>query len=346
MEDNVTERLENIRELGNMLDVVTNKNKDVIISGKKELVDIIKHSDLTFEVENNNEKIEFTKNIFEVITNKDGKIWHELYDDQGTLLLEVPDEEFQKGKLLTQSGQIDLEDKNLISEIYKRDNDKSLIELESTQSKEVANVLGMKEEDIKDLNILKFNEKTTTSDKANEAKKQLEKFRELGFPIDTSELATSEQTIKEFLNIDADKLLIIKINSEWKALKINDNGSMEIEDNLQITNSSKSFSTINADGNKEYITPTVEFRRKDNSDYSLAIDNSTEEKTQGYLVAGNSRTASEIETHNIKSPYIDTINNELLQEATENPDNEIIKAHDKDPHEPDEPDLVQGPNHY
>lgn len=347
--ENVNERLDNIQELDNMIDVVANKNKGQIISGKKEIVDVTKHSELTFNIDNN----EVTIDIFEVITSEGGIINHEFYDKNGNLRAKVNDDAFQKGKMLTEIGEAEFDRTTLLANIYAKNNsDKSLSQLENEQTEEISNALGMDKNTIKDLNIIRFNDKDADiSDKSKEAQNQLEILQNMGFSIDTNELATSKQTIKEFFNIDANNLLIIKINSEWKALKI-DNGKIEIEDNLKISSSTQSFSTINNNGEQETRMPSVEFRRQDNPDYSLAIDTNGESKTKTYIVAGDSRTASEIESDTITSPYAyaDAKNNELMQEATENPnaselDEEELED-DADIHEPDEPSLFLGPKHF
>ena len=346
MDSNTLERLDNIQDLDRMLDTVANQSKEEIISGKKELVDIAKHSKLTFNIKENGQDVEVTKDVYEVITDRNGMLWHELYDDQGNLLNELSDEQFQKGKILTDLGEASFDENSLISKVYSSENDKSLSELEQEQTEAISNTLGMNKEDIKTLNLISINtQKSPNSEKVADAQNKLAMLANIGFTIDTSELATSNETIKEFLNIDADNLLIVKVNDDWKALKINDDGSMEIEDNLQISDNSKSFSTIGRDGNSETRQPTVEFRRKDNSDYSLAIDTNKESKTQAFLVAGESRTASEIEVESTVSPYADVKNNELLLEAEQNPNDKDVDDEpdeDKDIHEPDEPSLEPG----
>lgn len=344
MEENITERLESIGQLHNMLDTVTNNNKNQIVQGKKEIVDITKHSQLSFEIEEN---VELTKDVYEVITDKNGVMWHEFYDDHGVLLNEISDEEFQKGKMLTELGQGTFQEHSLIDSIYHREDDKSLTELENEQNDEIANTLGMNKDDIKELDILTFSDKSSTSsEKATDAKHQLDMLANIGFSIDTNELATSNETIKNFLNIDADRLLIVKVNGTWKTLAITESGKLEIEDNLQVVDTSKSFTTVNQNDVSESRYPTVEFRRKDNPDYSLAIDTNKENKTRAFLVVGESRTASEIEVDNTQSPYADVKNNELMQEAEQNPDQRDLDDDEIDPHEPDEPSLELGSNHY
>ena len=346
--ENVNERLDNIQELDNMLDVVVNKNKEQIINGKKEIVDITKHQDLTFNIDNK----EVTMDIYEIITSENGITNHEFYDKNGTLLAKVDDEEFQKGKMLTEIGEGEFDRNTLLSNIYSKNNsDKSLTQLENEQTEEIADALGTDKNTIRDLNIIRLSDKDNTSsdNSREEAQSQLEMLKNMGFSVDTNELATSKQTIKEFFNIDANNLLIVKINTEWKALKI-DNGKIEIEDNLKISGSTQSFSTINNNGQQEIKAPSVEFRRQDNPDYSLAVDTNGESKPKVYIIAGDSRTASEIESDNVTSPYADVKNNELMQEASENPnlteleDEEIEE--DSDIHEPDEPSLFLGPKHF
>lgn len=350
MDSNVLERLENIKELDRMLDVVANQSKDEIISGQKELVDVTKHTGLTFLIEENGKEVEVTKDIYEVITNKNGMLWHEIYDDQGNMLNELSDDQFQKGKMLTELGEGSFGDKSLMTGIYNSQDDKSLSELESEQNADIAKTLGMKQEDIKDLGITQISDKPKNepiSAKAEAAREQLARLANMGFAIDTNELATSNETIKEFLNIDANNLLIVKVNSEWKAIKINEDGTMEIENNLQIADNSKPFTTVGRDGNQETRQPSVEFIRKDNPDYSLAIDTNKENKTQAFLVAGESRTASEVEAQTTQSPYADAKNNELLMEAEQNPNDKVVTVseEDKDIHEPDEPSLEAGPKY-
>jgi len=350
MDSNVLERLENIKELDRMLDVVANQSKDEIINGQKELVDVTKHANLTFLVEENGKEVEVTKDIYEVITNRNGILWHEIYDDQGKMLNELSDDQFQKGKMITELGEASFGDKSLMSGIYSSQDDKSLSELENEQNSDMAKLLGMKQEDIKDLGITQISDsskKEPISAKAEAAREQLARLANMGFTIDTNELATSNETIKEFLNIDANNLLIVKVNSEWKAIKVNEDGTMEVENNLQISDNSKPFSTVGRDGNQESRQPSVEFRRKDNPDYSLAIDTNKENKTQVFLVAGESRTASEIEVQTTQSPYADAKNNELLMEAEQNPNDKDVTndEEDKDLHEPDEPSLESGPKY-
>lgn len=350
MDSNALERLENIKELDRMLDVVANQSKEEIISGQKELVDVTKHAGLTFLVEENGKEVEVTKNIYEVITNRNGIFWHEIYDDQGNMLKELSDDQFQKGKMLTELGEASFGDKSLMTGIYASQDDKSLSELESEQNADISQALGMKQEDIKNLGIMQISDKPKnepTSAKAEAAREQLARLANMGFTIDTNELATSNETIKEFLNIDANNLLIVKVNSEWKAIKVNENSTMELENNLQIADNSKTFTTVGRDGNQESRQPSVEFIRKDNSDYSLAIDTNKENKTQAFLVAGESRTASEIELQTTQSPYADAKNNELLMEAEQNPNDKDVTndEEDKDLHEPDEPSLESGPKY-
>lgn len=342
MSSNTLERLNNIRDLNRMLDVVANQSKEDIVSGKKELVDIKEYFQLTFNIKENEQDVQVTKNIYEVITNRSGTFWHELYDDQGNLLNELTDEQFQKGKILTDLGEASFDENSLMGKVYSNESSKSLLELENEQNDDISKVLNMNKEDIKDLGIIQIDcsKDVPVSEKALEAKKQLSLLANLGFSIDSNQLATSKETIKEFLNIDADNLLIVKVNSEWKAIKVNDDGSMEVENNLQISDSSKSFSTIGRDSNLETHVPNIEFRREDNPDYSLAIDTNKENKTQAFLVAGDSRTALEIESQSIQSPYADVKNNELLLQAEQNPnEQELTGTEDKDIHEPNEPSL-------
>ena len=150
--------------------------------------------------------------------------------------------------------------------------------------------------------------------------------------IDTRELATSDDTIKEILGLDSDKLLIVQINGDWRALEVFDDGTISMAKNLEIIDNKQAFNTVGDDGRHESRIPEIEFRRKDNTNISLAVDsNNRENQPQLYIVAGNSRSGAEIETNYTVSPYADSINNELVQKAQENPDEE------RDPHEPDEP---------
>lgn len=354
------ERLFDIQELDRMLDVVSNQKKDEIASGKEYAVDIIKHDSLTFKVKQNDQDIEVTQTVYEVLFEKDGELFHEFYNDQGKLLCPpISDKEYQEGKKIEELGLGNFEENSLMSTVYKDQSSKSLSELENEQIKEVSKALEMKPEDVKDLNIVQFNSQASIDEQTKKAQEELKKYSALGMEIDTNELATSDDTIKEFLNIDADKLLAIQINGDWKLFDISD-GSLKLEKNLEISSSEKSFSTVEADGIHGTRLPEIEFRRKDNPDYSLAIDsNNSENKTQAFLIVGESRTATEIESASVKVPYSDYKNNELMKQAQENPDEELIvsihskkeKANDeeKDPHEPDERQLVDPtffPNNY
>ena len=355
MEDNVRQREEDMDELRKMLDTVANQNKDEISKGKEELVDISKYKDVSFQLEQNGEKFTVTKNIFEILLTKDGEAWHEFYDDQGNLLAKVSEENYLSFKTAIEMGEADIDKNSLEYNILSKTPEKSLLELENEQKEQVADALGMDKDTIKTLNILqtdgsmkgKKNQNQMLDEKKKEAQEKLKQFMALGIEVDTREMATSDDTIKEFLQVDADKLLIVQINGDWRALEIDNEGKMHIAKNLEIVDNNQSFKTIGDDGVPEKRMPEIEFRRKDNPDISLAVDsNNKENQTQLYLIAGNSRSATELETKFNVSPYADAKNNELVQRAQENPDDERIvhpkkedkeeKDKDKDPHEPGE----------
>ena len=351
MNEEFLERLSNIQDLDRMLDVVSNQKKDTIVSGKEFAVDIIKHNSITFNIKQNEQDVKVTKDVYEVLTEKDGELYHEFYDDQGKLLCPpISDKEYQEGKKIEELGLANFDENSLISNIYKDQDSKSLSELENEQIEEVAKALEMEPDDVKEMNIVQFNSNSEVDkdEQVKKAQEELKKYTALGIEVDTNELATSDDTIKEFLNIDADKLLLMHINGEWKVFDISD-GSLKPENNLEITNSRKSFCTVDVDGKNEFKMPEVEFRRKDNTDYSLAIDSNNEEnRTQAYLVVGESRTATELEATSTKAPYAEARNNKLIQKAQENPDKKIVGdiEGDRDPHEPDERSLEDSNNTY
>ena len=332
------QRKENMNELRKMLDTVANQDKDDISKGKEELVDIRKYKDVSFEKEQNGSTV--TKNIFGVHVKKDGKDWYEFYDDQGNLLAKFTKEKYLGYKSAFEMGNVDIDQNSLVYNILSSTPEKSLVELESEQKEQIAEAIGMDADTIKTLNILQTTGKKKGNsledqnqmldEKKKEAQEKLKQFMSLGIEVDTRELATSDDTIKETLQVDADKLVIVQINGDWKALEIEEDGKMHIAKNLEVIDNKQPFNTIGEEGTIERRIPSIEFRRKDNPNISLAVDsNNKENKTQLYLVAGNSRTATELETEYNVSPYADEKNNELVQMAQEDPD--------KDPHEPDEP---------
>ena len=355
MEDNILQRNEDMDELRKMLDTIANQDKDEIAKGKEELVDIRKYKDLSYVTEQNGEKSTVTKNIYEILLTKDGEAWHEFYDDQGNLLAKVSDEDYLGFKAALEMGREDTDENLLAYKILSKTPEKSLLQMEDEQNKQVAEALDLDEDTIKTLNILQINGKKKSNskedkdqmldEKKKEAEEKLKQFMALGIEVDTREMATSDDTIKEFLQVDADKLLIVQINGDWRALEIDSDGKIHIAKNLEIVDNNQAFKTIGDDGVPETRIPEIEFRRKDNPDISLAVDsNNKENQTQLYLVAGNSRSATELETKYNVSPYADAKNNELVQRAQENPDDERIvhpniddkeeDEEDKDPHEP------------
>lgn len=335
MEDNVMQKQADMEELRKMLDTVANQDKDAISKGKEELVDIRKYNGVTFETEQNGQKVTLTKNIFEVLVTKDGETWHEFYDDQGTLMARISDENYLNFKSVIEAGNIDVDKESLEYNILSEEPEKSLLELENEQKEQVAEAVGMDKETIQTLGIMPVdgNQKTLTLDEQKKnLQEQIQKFAALGMEIDTRELATSDDTIKEILGLDSDKLLIVQINGDWRALEVFDDGTISMAKNLEIIDNKQAFNTVGDDGRHESRIPEIEFRRKDNTNISLAVDsNNRENQPQLYIVAGNSRSGAEIETNYTVSPYADSINNELVQKAQENPDEE------RDPHEPDEP---------
>ena len=335
MEDNVMQKQADMEELRKMLDTVANQDKDAISKEKEELVDIRKYNGVTFETEQNGQKVTLTKNIFEVLVTKDGETWHEFYDDQGKSLARIPDENYLNFKSVIEAGNIDVDKESLEYNILSEEPEKSLLELENEQKEQVAEAVGMDKETIQTLGIMPVdgNQKTLTLDEQRKnLQEQIQKFAALGMEIDTRELATSDDTIKEILGLDSDKLLIVQINGDWRALEVFDDGTIGMAKNLEIIDNKQAFNTVGDDGRHESRIPEIEFRRKDNTNISLAVDsNNRENQPQLYIVAGNSRSGAEIETNYTVSPYADSINNELVQKAQENPDEE------RDPHEPDEP---------
>lgn len=341
MDSNFQERSENISELTQMLDTITNQKKEDIKTRKtKSIIDITKHSGITFSRNINGEAVTVTQNIYEVLIEKDDGIYHEFYDDQNKLLASIPDNTFEKGKELNELGLGTFDENSLEYNIYNDKNSKSLSELENEQSEEISKTLGIDPETAKELDIFSIDTNKSIEKNSEEAKAKLEAYMHLGTVINTNELATSDETIKEFLNTDADKLLALRINGTWSILKVKKDGSLEVEKNLEAIDNNQTFSTVDNNGNKETRMPEIEFRRKDMPDYSLAIDSTnTENDTRFFLVAGNSRSATEIEANHRTSPYADAVNNELVQKAQENPDSKIVSDEEKDPHEPAEPEL-------
>lgn len=333
MEDNVMQKQADIEELRKMLDTVANQDKDAISKGKEELVDIRKYNQISFVIEQNAQKITLTKDIFEVLTTRDGEKWYEFYDDQGNLMARISDENYLNFKSAIEAGSVDIDNESLEYNILSNEPDKSLLELENEQKEQVAEAVGMDQETIQTLGIMLVDAKKEPLDEQKkDVQEKLKQYMALGMEIDTRELATSDDTIKEMLGLDSNKLLVVQINGDWRAIEVQEDGTMHLAKNLEIIDNNQAFNTIGDDGKHESRIPEIEFRRKDNTDISLAVDsNNRENQPQLFIVAGNSRSATEIETKYAVSPYADSINNELVQRAQENPDD------DRDPHEPDEP---------
>ena len=356
MEDNVMQKQADMDELRKMLDTVANQDKDAISKGKEELVDVRKYNQISYEVEQNGQKVTLTKNIFEVLVTKDGETWHEFYDDQGTLMARISDENYLNFKSAIEAGNIDVDKGSLEYNILSEKPEKSLLELEDEQKEQVAESLGMDKETIQTLGIMPVDGKQKPlNEQRQEVQEKLKQYMALGMEIDTRELATSDDTIKEMLQVDSDKLLIVQINGDWRALEVHDDGTMHLAKNLEIVDNNHAFNTIGDDGRTESRIPEIEFRRRDNPDISLAVDsNNRENQPQLFIVAGNSRRGTEIETNYEVSPYADAKNNELVQRAQENPDDErIVEPKDKededldddrDPHEPSERILSENDN--
>ena len=356
MEDNVMQKQADMEELRKMLDTVANQDKDAISKGKEELVDIRKYNGVTFETEQNGQKVTLTKNIFEVLVTKDGEPWHEFYDDQGKLMARISDKNYLNFKSAIETGNLDIDKESLEYNILSEKPEKSLLELEDEQKEQVAESLGMDKETIQTLGIMSVDGKQKPlNEQRQEVQEKLKQYMALGMEIDTRELATSDDTIKEMLQVDSDKLLIVQINGDWRALEVHDDGTMHLAKNLEIIDNNQAFNTIGDDGKHESRIPEIEFRRRDNPDISLAVDsNNRENQPQLFIVAGNSRRGTEIETNYEVSPYADAKNNELVQRAQENPDDErIVEPKDKededldddrDPHEPSERILSENDN--
>ena len=356
MEDNTLQKQENIEELRKMLDTVANQDKEEIAKGKEELVDVRKYNSVSFVKEENGEKHTLTKNIFEVLMTRDGESWHEFYDDQGNLMAKISDENYVSFKSAIETGNADVDKESLEYNILSKEPEESLLELEEEQKEQVAEAIGMDKETIQTLGILPVDGKQKPlREQQEEAQEKLKQYMALGMEIDTRELATSDDTIKEMLGVDSDKLLVVQINGNWRVLEVNKDGTMHLAKNLEIVDNNQTFNTIGDDGKHERRIPEIEFRRRDNTDISLAVDsNNRENQPQLFIVAGNSRSGAEIETKYAVSPYADAINNELVQKAQENPDDErIIEPKDKededpdddrDPHEPGERNLGEEDN--
>lgn len=356
MEDNVMQKQADMDELRKMLDTVANQDKDAISKGKEELVDVRKYNQISYEVEQNGQKVTLTKNIFEVLVTKDGETWHEFYDDQGTLMARISDENYLNFKSAIEAGNIDVDKGSLEYNILSEKPEKSLLELEDEQKEQVAEAVGIEKETINTLGIMPVDGKQKPlNEQRQEVQEKLKQYMALGMEIDTRELATSDDTIKEMLQVDSDKLLIVQINGDWRALEVHDDGTMHLAKNLEIIDNNQAFNTIGDDGKHESRIPEIEFRRRDNPDISLAVDsNNRENQPQLFIVAGNSRRGTEIETNYEVSPYADAKNNELVQRAQENPDDErIVEPKDKededldddrDPHEPSERILSENDN--
>ena len=356
MEDNVMQKQADMDELRKMLDTVANQDKDAISKGKEELVDVRKYNQISYEVEQNGQKVTLTKNIFEVLVTKDGEPWHEFYDDQGKLMARISDKNYLNFKSAIETGNLDIDKESLEYNILSEKPEKSLLELEDEQKEQVAESLGMDKETIQTLGIMSVDGKQKPlNEQRQEVQEKLKQYMALGMEIDTRELATSDDTIKEMLQVDSDKLLIVQINGDWRALEVHDDGTMHLAKNLEIIDNNQAFNTIGDDGKHESRIPEIEFRRRDNPDISLAVDsNNRENQPQLFIVAGNSRRGTEIETNYEVSPYADAKNNELVQKAQENPDDErIVEPKDKededldddrDPHEPSERILSENDN--
>ena len=356
MEDNVMQKQADMDELRKMLDTVANQDKDAISKGKEELVDVRKYNQISYEVEQNGQKVKLTKNIFEVLVTKDGEPWHEFYDDQGKLMARISDKNYLNFKSAIETGNLDIDKESLEYNILSEKPEKSLLELEDEQKEQVAESLGMDKETIQTLGIMPVDGKQKPlNEQRQEVQEKLKQYMALGMEIDTRELATSDDTIKEMLQVDSDKLLIVQINGDWRALEVHDDGTMHLAKNLEIIDNNQAFNTIGDDGKHESRIPEIEFRRRDNPDISLAVDsNNRENQPQLFIVAGNSRRGTEIETNYEVSPYADAKNNELVQRAQENPDDErIVEPKDKededldddrDPHEPSERILSENDN--
>lgn len=355
MEDNTLQKQENIEELRKMLDTVANQDKEEIAKGKEELVDVRKYNSVSFVKEENGEKHTLTKNIFEVLMTKDGESWHEFYDDQGKLMAKISDEKYLSFKSAIETGKMDGDKESLEYNILSEKPEKSLLELEEEQKEQVAEAVGMDKETIQTLGIMPVDGKQKPlREQQKETQEKLKQYMALGMEIDTRELATSDDTIKEMLGIESDKLLLVQINGDWRALEVNKDGTMHIAKNLEIVDNNQRFNTVGDDGRHESRIPEIEFRRRDNTDISLAVDsNNRENQPQLFIVAGNSRSGAEIETNYQVSPYADAKNNELVQRAQENPDAERIveprakeddEQEEVDPHEPGERNLGEEDN--
>lgn len=356
MEDNVMQKQADMDELRKMLDTVANQDKDAISKGKEELVDVRKYNQISYEVEQNGQKVKLTKNIFEVLVTKDAEPWHEFYDDQGKLMARISDKNYLNFKSAIETGNLDIDKESLEYNILSEKPEKSLLELEDEQKEQVAEAVGIEKETINTLGIMPVDGKQKPlNEQRQEVQEKLKQYMALGMEIDTRELATSDDTIKEMLQVDSDKLLIVQINGDWRALEVHDDGTMHLAKNLEIVDNNQAFNTIGDDGKHESRIPEIEFRRRDNPDISLAVDsNNRENQPQLFIVAGNSRRGTEIETNYEVSPYADAKNNELVQKAQENPDDErIVEPKDKededldddrDPHEPSERILSENDN--
>ena len=356
MEDNVMQKQAHMAELRKILDTVANQDKDAISKGKEELVDVRKYNQISYEVEQNGQKVTLTKNIFEVLVTKDGEPWHEFYDDQGKLMARISDKNYLNFKSAIETGNLDIDKESLEYNILSEKPEKSLLELEDEQKEQVAEAVGIEKETINALGIMPVDGKQKPlNEQRQEVQEKLKQYMALGMEIDTRELATSDDTIKEMLQVDSDKLLIVQINGDWRALEVHDDGTMHLAKNLEIIDNNQAFNTIGDDGKHESRIPKIEFRRRDNPDISLAVDsNNRENQPQLFIVAGNSRRGTEIETNYEVSPYADAKNNELVQRAQENPDDErIVEPKDKededldddrDPHEPSERILSENDN--
>ena len=262
MEDNVMQKQADMDELRKMLDTVANQDKDAISKGKEELVDVCKYNQISYEVEQNGQKVKLTKNIFEVLVTKDGEPWHEFYDDQGKLMARISDKNYLNFKSAIETGNLDIDKESLEYNILSEKPEKSLLELEDEQKEQVAESLGMDKETIQTLGIMPVDGKQKPlNEQGQEVQEKLKQYMALGMEIDTRELATSDDTIKEMLQVDSDKLLIVQINGDWRALEVHDDGTMHLAKNLEIVDNNQAFNTIGDDGKHESRIPEIEFRR-------------------------------------------------------------------------------------
>lgn len=357
--ENFKSRIEDIKELEYMIDVLIQKRKEEIINNKEFITDIKKYSNVPAFKVKNGKSISEVQSVYGVLVDKDGIIHRQFFNQDADLLLELPESTYV-GSVTLQSMNYTLEQNDLLVYLAKSDvghmYDEMLSALEREQMNMFAEDLEMYSNYVKSLdltmldansvvssqNTMKNDFDITNPNNSEATQEQIAQFRNLGFEIDTSELATSDHTIKELLNTSSSTLLVVKVNSDWKVFGLDENGKLKLEDNLQIVDNTTPFSVVTSDGKLENKIPTVEFRRKDNPDYSITLDRTTEAEERAYLVVGNSRASTELESETIKAPYVDVKNNEIIQEAAENPDKVDLDADNDlddsyDPHEPEAP---------